>query len=75
MGKYYSKEVFEAVQYLNYNKQEVIEFTNGEAKEQPIYSSLILGKKLIGIGDYVVKENGKYAVYHPHTFESKYHKI
>jgi hypothetical protein len=75
MGKYYSKVIIEAVQYLNYNADEVIQFTGGKAEKQKIYSSLKMGEKLIGIGDYVVNDNGVLTVLHPHHFESKYKPI
>lgn len=75
MPKFYTQYIVDAIQYLSYNAKEVIDFTDGKATTQPIYSSLLLDEVKIGVGDYVVKDNGKLIVMHPHQFESKYKKI
>jgi hypothetical protein len=75
MPKFYTQYIVDAIQYLSYNAEEVIQFTEGQATKQPIYSSLLLNENKIGVGDYVVKDNGKLIVMHPHQFEAKYKPI
>lgn len=70
-----SKAVYNAIQYLGDNADEVIEFTYGEAEKQPVYSSLLFRKIKIEIDNYVVNDTGVLIVLPPNRFESMYQQI
>lgn len=75
MGKFFKKHVVDAVQYVGTNFLEVIDFTEGKAIVNPVYSALDFNDKQIQIGDYVVKENGVVNSYRPNIFESIYQPL
>lgn len=75
MAKFFKKHIVDAVQYVGTNLREVIDFTEGKAKVNPVYSALDFNDTQIQIGDYVIKEKEVITSYRPNVFESIYQPL
>lgn len=73
MPKYFTEHIVDAIQYLEHNHKEIIDFLNEKsAVKNVVYSSLKWKGKNIEYGDWVVNDNGIIEIMKPNHFENKY---
>ena len=60
----------EAIQYNGNNKNQILEFTNGNT-----LAYLFSGHSIIGKNDWIVKKENKFYLYPPEIFEKTFDRI
>ena len=77
MAKYKTKPcVIEAIQWTGKNANEIAQFTQGKLIKGVFHNDFIIYTRgddmRVNVGDYIIKENGKYYPCKPDIFKKKY---
>lgn len=75
MQKFYSKNIINALQYTQGNREEVIQFSKNTLVKHVIYSRLENEKIQLEIGDYLFYENNELVALRSNLFEQKFTKL